>query len=52
MAGIIAGLLMLMTTIVLKLIYNRRQRLLCVPAKGKLQYCCYLLVWSVLAYFL
>lgn len=52
MAGIISGLLMLMTTIVLKLIYNRRQRLLCVPTKGKLQYCCYLLAWSVLAYFL
>lgn len=52
MAGIISGLLMLMTTIVLKLIYNRRQRLLNVPAKGKFQYCCYLLVWSLLAYFL
>lgn len=50
-AGFIAGSLMLATTVALKLIYNQRQRLLCVPAKGKLQYCCYLLLWGALAYF-
>ncbi len=52
MAGIIAGSLMLLTTIALTLIYKQRQKLHCVPPKGKLQYCCYLLGWTVLAYFL
>ncbi|MCM1033985.1 MAG: hypothetical protein NC405_09600 [Odoribacter sp.] len=52
MAGIISGLLMLMTTVILTLIYKQRQRLLCVPPRGKLQYCCYLLGWAVLAYLL
>ena len=50
--GIIAGLLMLITTVILKFIYNRNQILLSIPPKGKLQYCSYLLIWSVLAYFL
>ena len=48
--GIVAVFLMLMTTVALKLIYNRRQKLFSVPFKGKLQYCCYLLVWGVIAY--
>lgn len=52
MIGIIAGLLMLMTTVVLTLIYKQRQRLLCVPPKGKLQYCCYLVGWALLTYLL
>lgn len=52
MAGILAGIMMLMTTIALKLIYNRRQKLLSVPAKGKLQYCCNLIVWALIACFL
>ena len=52
-AGIITGAMMLLTTGVLTLIYNnQRQRLLCVPSKGKLQYCCYLLGWGMLTYFL
>ncbi|MCM1066430.1 MAG: hypothetical protein NC418_02515 [Muribaculaceae bacterium] len=49
--GIVAALLMLTTTASLYLIYRRQQRLLFVPAKGKLQYCCYLLVWGALTYY-
>lgn len=50
-ATVLAILFMLMTTVALKLIYNRPQRLFVVPLKGKLQYCCYLLIWGVLACF-
>lgn len=51
-SGIVAGFLMLMTTVTLILIYNQRQRLIYVPSQGKLQYCSYLLVWGVLTYLL
>lgn len=50
--GIASLSLMLLTTIALHAIMKRPVRLTSVPLQGRLQYCGYLLAWSLLSFFL